>query len=62
MNLAKENICKLGGECFARIGNYNTGYCSILTDIPEDKCPFQKPYREVTNDEIYPLKQTRRMK
>ena len=49
--------CPYDGPCFARnndrlYGQYKT--CRILTSPPEkDKCPFQKPDRNVTNGIYY---------
>lgn len=43
--------CKMGGECFARIGDK----CEILTKTPKDDCSFQKPRRLYTNGVYYPF-------
>ena len=51
----KDNIveCTQEGKCFARS---NRGHCRILKDgYEEGKCPFQKPYREVTNGVYFPI-------
>lgn len=47
------------GDCFA-LAKHQSKYaprpnaCTCLKEIPQDRCAFQKPFRNVTNGVYYP--------